>query len=150
MARPKRDVLERFKEKFKVMESGCHEWQSNFHRTGYGKFMEGKTVPAHRMAYTLFVGPIPAGNWVLHKCDNRKCVNPEHLFLGSRKDNIQDMDQKGRRGTKCQLTEADAEKIKWLYSIGYSQQHIASRYGVYQTTISRVILGKTKLFKQIH
>lgn len=148
MARPRSDVKERFLSKVVVAGSGCHEWTSVLNRGGYGKFYyEGKQEPAHRVAYILFKGEIPEGRWILHKCDNRKCVNPDHFFLGDCKDNIKDMDKKGRRGTKSKLTYAQVEEIKKLLEVRYSQQYIAKMFGVYQTTISRIKLGKTKIFK---
>lgn len=137
----------RFLSKVKKMESGCHEWQSTLSRGGYGKFwFQGSQVPAHRMAYKLFVGGIE-GKFVLHKCDNRRCVNTEHLFLGNCQDNISDMDMKGRRGTRALLTESQANEIKALLNERYSQEYVAKLYNVDQTTISRIKLGKTKLFK---
>ena len=147
--RPKSDTKQRFLAKVQKVESGCHEWQAGLHRDGYGKFVEaGKTIQAHRVAYSLFIGPIPTGAWVLHTCDNRKCVNPHHLFIGDRIANIEDMDRKQRRGTKSKLTYADVEKIKNLLNERYSQAHIAEEFGVDQTTISRIKLGKTTLFKK--
>jgi predicted XRE-type DNA-binding protein len=128
------------------MESGCHEWQSTLHRDGYGKFYyEGKQAQAHRVAYTLFKGK--PDQWVLHKCDNRKCVNPEHLFLGDAQANISDMDGKGRRGSKAKLTFDQCEEIKRLYAQRYSQECIGKMFGVDQTTVSRVVLSKLKMFK---
>lgn len=148
MARPKSDTRQRFLSKVKQMESGCHEWQSTLHRDGYGKFYyDGKQVQAHRVAYALFKGDA-GGLWVLHKCDNRKCVNPEHLFLGNDKENIIDMDVKGRRGSKAKLTEKQAEEIRNLLSQRYSQTYIADKYNVHQTVISRIKLNKTKIFKR--
>jgi len=94
MARPKSDPIKRFLDKVQKMNTGCHEWTSTLNRGGYGKFYyEKKQDVAHRVAYELFVGSAK-GRWVLHKCDNRKCVNPDHLFLGNNLDNIQDMDSK--------------------------------------------------------
>ena len=146
--RPREDQTKRFLAKVKKMESGCHEWQALLHRDGYGKFSYNqKTIPAHRAAYLLFKGEIPSGKFVLHSCDNRKCVNPEHLFIGTQIDNISDMDSKQRRGTKSQLTYADVEEIKGLLSVRYSQEYIAKQFNVDQTTISRIKLGKTTLFK---
>ena len=145
--RPPIDEKERFLAKVKKVESGCHEWQSTLHRDGYGKFQfRGKTKQAHRVAYQLLVGEIPDGRWVLHRCDNRLCVNPEHLFLGDCKANIADMDAKARRGTKSKLTEADAQKIRALVSQGVRQQTVANAFGIDQTTVSRIFLGKTTLF----
>ena len=147
MARPKSDPKKRFLEKVKQMEGGCHEWQSVLHRDGYGKFYyEGKQAQAHRVAYELFVGD-SQGKWVLHKCDNRKCVNPEHLFLGNSQDNVADMDQKGRRGSRAKMTKAQAEEIKALLDMRFSQQEVAERFGIDQTTVSRIKLNKLKLFR---
>ena len=146
--RPRSDVKQRFLEKVKQMESGCHEWQAGQARGGYGKFQfVEKTVTAHRMAYELFVAPIPDGLCVLHRCDNRLCVNPEHLFLGDLDANVKDMDQKQRRGTKSRLTYADVEQIKQMLVDRYSQETIAKKFNVHQGTISRIKLGKTTLFK---
>ena len=146
--RIEQEVLPRFLSKVKEVESGCQEWQSTLHRDGYGKFWyKGKQMPTHRMSYMLFVGEIPEKGWVLHKCDNRKCVNPHHLFIGNRIDNIKDMDSKKRRGTKCKLTEKQAFEIKQLLKIGFSQQRIGEMFNVGQTVISRIKLDKTKLFK---
>ena len=147
--RPKSDTRKRFLEKVRKMETGCHEWQAGLHRDGYGKFVEGgKTIQAHRIAYALFNGPIPSGAWVLHRCDNRKCVNPDHLFIGDSKMNIADMDSKQRRGTKSSLTYKDANEIKALLADRHSQQEIAEKFGVHQATISRIKLGKTTLFQK--
>lgn len=147
MERRKRDPKVRFLEKVKVMESGCHEWQSTLHRDGYGKFwMKGKQMQAHRMSYEFFKGPAE-GLWVLHTCDNRKCVNPEHLFLGSRLDNIQDMDKKGRRGSQCKLTEKQVGEVREMLANRYTQQHVADLYGVSQGAISRIHRNVTRIFK---
>ena len=146
--RPKSDTRKRFLAKVRKMESGCHEWQAGLHRDGYGKFQDmGKTVQSHRAAYALLVGPIPQEAWVLHRCDNRKCVNPKHLFLGDAKANIADMDAKKRRGSKSKLTYRDVEEIRSLLAGRHSQQAIADKFHIGQTVVSRIKLGKTTLFK---
>lgn len=149
MARPRSDVYNRFKEKVKIVENGCHEWQSTIKRDGYGQFWhDAKPQKAHKVAYELFKGEVPKGLIIMHTCDNRICVNPDHLKLGTTKENIADMDAKKRRGTKSKLTYADVAKIKKLLEDRYSQQYIADQFGVNQTTISCIKLGKTTLFKE--
>lgn len=147
--RPPVDEKKRFLEKVNVKASGCHEWTSVINRGGYGKFYFRKSqAPSHRVSYQLFVGEIPLGKHVLHRCDNRKCVNPEHLFLGSAADNVADMDGKDRRGTRSKLTEKDVEAIRFLLSERYSQQLIADKFGVSQTAVSRIKLAKASLFRK--
>ena len=94
----------RFWSKASRVESGCWEWQwSVFKQTGYGQFaLDPKTpVNAHRMSWELVNGTIPTDMFVLHRCDNRKCINPEHLFLGTQQENMKDMVKKDRHvGTK--------------------------------------------------
>lgn len=80
------------------LPSGCWMWAGHFGNDGYGKTKWlGDTIRAHRLIWKLLHGEIPEGLWVLHKCDNRQCVNPEHLFLGTQLDNEKDKDAKGRR-----------------------------------------------------
>ena len=77
---------------------GCWTWTAAITAFGYGVIQwQGKKRPAHRIAWELTYGPIPAGKWVLHKCDNPPCVRPDHLFLGTVIDNVADMVAKGRQ-----------------------------------------------------
>lgn len=149
MARPVSDEKQRFLAKVEIVESGCHEWRAMVKKDGYGHFyFRGKcSYPAHRAAYILFKGDIPAGKCIMHTCDNRICVNPDHLMIGTTIENIQDMDKKGRRGTRSKLTFSDVETIKQMLDNRYSQEVIAKKFGVDQTTISKIKLGQTKLFK---
>ena len=96
-------IADRFWQKVdKNTASGCWEWRSSIRGNGYGAFFthlqpEGrKAHAAHRYSWSLINGDIPKGLWVLHKCDNRICVNPDHLFLGDRIDNMKDCASKGR------------------------------------------------------
>ena len=93
----RRDASDRF---WQLVErtSDCWLWKGTLNRrTHYGKFwLNGRTVSAHRAAYELAIGPVPSGLLVLHHCDVRACVRPDHLFLGTQRDNMQDMSAKGR------------------------------------------------------
>ena len=85
--------------------NGCWEWAKARDHGGYGRFYTGTVnVGAHRMAWVLAVGPIPNGLCVLHRCDNPPCVNPDHLFLGTIRDNVHDAMKKGRPGRWIPLT----------------------------------------------
>jgi len=95
-------LLDRFNEKWVgVPESGCWLWTGSVQSSGYGeahdRSREHRHVGAHRLAWELFRGAIPEGLWVLHKCDVKLCVNPLHLFLGTRQENMDDMKRKGRQ-----------------------------------------------------
>lgn len=92
-----------FRAVFTTTKGACWEWALSKDRVGYGrlKVQEGsrslfRHTSAHRYAYEIWVGPIPDGACVLHRCDNRACINPEHLFLGTQQDNMRDMHAKGR------------------------------------------------------
>lgn len=148
MARPRSDVYERFFAKVMKVESGCVEWQSTIKKDGYGSFhFNGRQAPAHRVAYELVLGEIPKDMKVLHKCDNRRCVNVDHLFLGSIADNVSDMDSKNRRGSRSKLNSDQVVAIKQMLADRYSQEEIGKIFGVCQTAISRIKSGKTRLFK---
>lgn len=91
-------ILERFESYISPEpNSGCWLWTASLDRKGYGHMVvDGRLMPAHRLAYERYVGPIPAGLLACHKCDVRCCVNPDHLFIGTHADNMQDMVRKGR------------------------------------------------------
>lgn len=90
-------IVSRFLSKIKGGKHGCWRWRAGKTIWGYGQFwIDGKEFPAHRVAYYIFKKENPRGLFVLHRCDVRDCVNPDHLFLGTQKDNILDCHRKGR------------------------------------------------------
>lgn len=93
---------------------GCWEWQGEIAWTGYGRWVVSRVHwAAHRLAYTLANGPIPDGQIVCHSCDNRRCVRPDHLWLGTYSDNIQDALRKGRMATGDRhWTRRDRERAR--------------------------------------
>ena len=127
-------------------ENGCLEWHGWADRNGYGRIkINGKGVYTHRLAYELAVGPI--GDFkVLHKCDNPACCNPDHLFLGTLKENMQDMVKKGRnyvcsgsRHGLSKLTEAQVLEIRDKTAQGASQASLARFYGVSAASINKIV-----------
>lgn len=116
-------------------DTGCVEWTASVNTWGYGRVqINGARVLAHRVAYAEYVGPIPEGLYVLHKCDNRRCVNPAHLFLGTLQDNTDDMYAKGRGPKRkgedhpqVKLTEDDVRSIR---ADARDKRIIAAQYGL--------------------
>jgi hypothetical protein len=116
---------------------GCWYWTGNSCR-GYGYIsVDGSNKIAHRIAYKIYVGEISNNLCVCHSCDNTLCVNPNHLFLGTMKDNVNDMLRKGRCGINV-LKSEDVILIRDLLTSGLSQRKIAKRYNVDQSTISLI------------
>lgn len=117
----------------------CWLWTGAKSSTGFGNFVVAKnrTQPAHRVAYRLFVGPIPAGRVVLHRCHRALCMNQRHLFLGTHAAKNRVMARRLRVGTR-KLRPEDIRAITAAYRGGEMQKAIAQRYGVAQTTISAV------------
>jgi DNA-binding transcriptional regulator YiaG len=132
----------------KIPESGCWVWMGTTTSRGYGQIIsDNKTFYAHRAAYQAFIGDIPEGMNVCHHCDNRFCVNPSHLFLGSQKDNLQDMKKKGRstageKNAKSKLTEKYVKEIKQGLKDGLSTKTLATIYSVSTSTINFIKQGK--------
>lgn len=135
---------ERFLQKVEVQTSGCHEWKSTIKRDGYGQFWLNKSIRAHIAAWKLFKGEVPTGMCVLHHCDNRKCVNLDHLYIGTQKDNVRDMHSRKRFVGHRTLTAQDVKDIRDRHQfIGWSQSEVADLYGVKQAAISKIKLNKT-------
>jgi hypothetical protein len=127
-------------------ESGCWEWTGARLHFGHGRIRcDGKMWRTHRLAYDEWVGPIPDGLDVLHKCDNPPCFNPDHLFVGTRSDNRFDCLAKNRhaKGTSVHLAKLDEDAVSVIRNTKRQTNALAERFGVSRTTIQRVRSGKT-------
>lgn len=155
---PETVLSARFKGDFwaKVKQVGdCWEWQSSLDNKGYGKTRVPGTraqYRAHRIAYYLSTGNDPAEMYVCHSCDNPKCVNPSHLFLGTALENNQDKmskgrdkygNQKGHRNGNSKLSEDDARKVIALILEGKSNKQIATLMPVGHSLVSRIRVGRS-------
>lgn len=129
-------------------ENGCWEWNRHLLALGYAQVkVAGKQYRAHRLSYEYYVGPIPAGMIVCHKCDNRKCINPEHLFVGTTQDNVDDKMRKGRfrpcKGEQSGTAKLSAAQIAAIRVDERSQYAIAKEYGISQSNVSMIKRGVT-------
>lgn len=140
--------MKRFDAKYVIEPDGCWRWTASLspgYHGGYGNFnYDGRLQLAHRVSWILHRGAIPAGKYVCHHCDNRACVNPEHLFLGTQKDNIQDAARKGRmqRGSdkhNAKLTEDDVREIRAKHTAGITNRDLAVEYRISAWKISRIV-----------
>lgn len=137
-------------EKFweKVDKSGdCWNWLGHIDKCGYGKFWN---YLAHRFSWVDSFGEIPDGMYVCHKCDNPRCVNPDHLFLGTQKDNMDDMVKKGRHkyvkgeeSHKSKLNKNDIYVIRSLVSQGYTHLEISKKFRVSISAIAHIVHGRS-------
>ena len=147
------DIEERFRRKVRVGGSDeCWEWTGGRYPNGYGTYRLAnpeKNVRAHRYVFERMVGPIPAGLLVCHHCDNRSCVNPAHLFLGTYVANMQDACQKGRISAgetrpKAKLLGRQVAMIRRLYEeMPLTHRHLARTYGVDEETVRDLVMRRT-------
>lgn len=148
-----KNIKELFLKKVNKKIDGCWEWMGYIAPNGYGRcpcksvFTE---ISAHRSSYKIFVGEIPENMWVLHKCDNKRCVNPKHLYLGNVKDNVRDAIDRGQwpigknkkkgsageKNNKAKLSEKDVLEIR---NSDEKSKDLSKKYNVCESTILNII-----------
>lgn len=142
---------EKFTNSVELKENECIEWTAGKSSDGYGSFyVNNKLEKTHRITARCFIRPAKDDEIVCHSCDNTKCLNPDHLFYGTYKDNNQDRAKKGRnrnqngnKNNMSKLTENQIGEIKHKLNEGkLLQREIAEQYGVTQVLISKIKLGK--------
>jgi hypothetical protein len=141
-------ALERFNKYWSAdPETGCWEWKAYKLPRGYGLFRMStqRRILAHRAIWELKKGKIPEGLCICHKCDNPGCVNPDHLFIGTHKDNSVDMKNKGRNpwGEKSHLSKLRLAQVEEIRKAPGTHEKIALDYGVDRATIGYIKRGDT-------
>lgn len=144
-----RPLQSRFWEKVdRLHPTGCWRWTASKSPNGYGKIIRGgrgtPLVPAHVVSWELAHDPVPAGLCVLHRCDNKLCVNPAHLFLGTKADNAADRDRKGRQSKGSQrwnakITPTDVLAIRRMAADGETHQSIADHYHLCRPHVTTIV-----------
>jgi HNH endonuclease len=133
-------LKQRFEKLFRITP-GCWVWEGSKNGDGYGHFRIGNKVEkAHRASYTFYVGEIPAMLMIRHKCNNRNCVNPEHLTPGTDLQNMEDRElsgntARGEQHGKTKLTDAQVREARELLRQGHFREDVANAFGVSGRTI---------------
>jgi hypothetical protein len=130
----------------RIPECGCWIWMGYFNApNGYGRYqIKGESFLAHRLSWEHHYGPVPKGLWVLHKCDTRSCINPDHLYIGTVKDNSRDTVKRER--FKYKINHAEIPQLFDLKEYGFFYREIAEMYGVSYWTIESIIKGKRRAY----
>lgn len=143
------EVIARFRTKYEVDETtNCWNWLGHLRNyAGYGAFkIKGKNYLAHRVSYIIFKGEIPKGLSTCHRCDSRKCVNPEHLYLGTHSQNIQDCWDKDRHPIyekRDTLTQSTVRRIREFKLRNKSIEEISGLLKLNRSTVRRVVTKQT-------
>lgn len=149
-------IKERFERYFSIPYPNvkdCWEWKARISNFGYGQFAikAGNVKQAHRLSYEIYIGKIPKGKLVCHSCDNRKCVNPKHLWLGTQKDNVRDMWSKNRAkispGDKNGSAKLNWEKVDNIRKLRRDKliyyKDLAKMFNVDYSTIKNIINNRS-------
>lgn len=141
--------------------NGCIPWMASRSKNRFGKPTYGqltyrlngksKTYNTHRLAWLFAFGEIPTGMHVLHRCDNPICLNPDHLFLGTNADNMEDRNKKGRtkgctggeQHPKAKMTDAKVKKMRRQFAEGVRIYVLAKQYGIRQVTVAKIVYRRT-------
>jgi hypothetical protein len=142
----------RFMSRVHVVEGGCWNWTARLNECGYGiTSLQHRPITSHRAMYAHTHGEVPAGLYVLHTCDNRRCVNPSHLYAGTQLDNMRDAARRGRikvpqlRGEQrghAKLTDAQAAEILTRRTEGEKGRDLAREFGVSEAAVSLIFHRK--------
>lgn len=147
---PSGTLASRLWARVRKMDNGCWEWTGRLARGGYGLIRRdncGPYVGVHRVSWELAHGSINDGLFVCHRCDNPPCVRPEHLFLGTHRDNMRDCFEKGRHPAAWHLlTKEQVADVRRTYRknvVGFGQRALAKRLGCSPSTIQKIVENKT-------
>jgi len=140
--------------------NSCWNWLANINNQGYGRFnIDGRLYSSHRVAWEITNGPIPEDMMILHRCDNKLCCNPAHLYCGTQKDNMQDRSIRNRISSqalgagKAKLYAGEVWLIRKLWKEGngkITQTFIAKMFKVTISTINKIVHSSTYLCKEGH
>ena len=146
-------LKDRLMKYIKIMPSGCWEWQGNRHYKGYGRIqLDGKPQFAHRVSFRILKGDYQPIDLILHKCDNKPCVNPDHLYKGTKQDNARDMIERGQyhrwvgeNAPLAKLNDAQVIRLRIDHaSRKFSVAQLEKMYGIKKSQIHNIVTDKQR------